>query len=146
VAGGCGLVAACDFVVAAADAKFGIPEVKLGLAPLIVMSVIQRVIGVRAATELAFFAELIGADRALELGLVNRVVELAEIEGIAGELIEKLLKLPAPALAATKRASYAISDTELSKLLVRLPKEVSVLSISEESLGLVAKFLDKGRK
>lgn len=146
VAGGCGLVAACDLVVAASDAKFGIPEIKLGLAPLIVMSVIQRVIGVRAAMELALFGELISADDARKLGLLNRVVDAGDLEKVSEEMIGKLLALSAPALAATKRASYAISDTEISKLLTRLPKEIAVLSISEESTKLVGKFLEKGRK
>src|ERR1700694_2758720 len=74
VAGGAGLMSACDFVVAAERTKFGYPEVRRGLVAGLVMTFLRRQLRERDIRELLLGAELIDAKRALEMGLVNRVV------------------------------------------------------------------------
>src|ERR1700720_4699898 len=74
VAGGAGIMSACDFVVAAEKTKIGYPEVRRGLVAGLVMTFLRRQIGERHMRELVFGGELIDAQRARENGLVNRVV------------------------------------------------------------------------
>src|SRR5204863_8545011 len=74
VAGGAGIMSACDFVVAAEGTKIGYPEVRRGLVPGLVMTFLRRQIGERNMCELLLGSELIAAERAKEIGLVNRVV------------------------------------------------------------------------
>src|SRR5207253_2141373 len=72
--GGCELVAACDIVIASDRAKFGQPEIKLGVFPPVAAILLPRIIGDKKAREMILLGEMIDADEALRLGLVNRVV------------------------------------------------------------------------
>src|ERR1700738_1586884 len=74
VAGGAGIMSACDFVVAAEKTKIGYPEVRRGLVAGLVMTFLRRQVGERAIRELLLGSELIDAECAKEIGLVNRVV------------------------------------------------------------------------
>src|SRR5947209_8142369 len=74
VAGGAGIMSACDFVVAAERTKIGYPEVRRGLVAGLVMTFLRRQLGERHIRELVFSGELIDAARAKEIGFVNRVV------------------------------------------------------------------------
>src|SRR5215471_10427645 len=74
VAGGAGIMSACDFVIAAERTKIGYPEVRRGLVAGLVMTFLRRQIGERNMRELVLGGELIDAARAREIGLVNRVV------------------------------------------------------------------------
>src|SRR5437588_9579236 len=79
VAGGAGLMSACDYVVAAEKTKIGYPEVRRGLVAGLVMTFLRRQLRERDIRELLFSGEIIDAQRALEIGLVNRVVPPAEV-------------------------------------------------------------------
>src|SRR5580765_7654051 len=74
VAGGAGIMSACDFVVAAERTKIGYPEVRRGLVAGLVMTFLRRQVGERNLRELLLASELFEAERAREIGLVNRVV------------------------------------------------------------------------
>src|SRR3954465_8376712 len=78
VAGGAGIMSACDYVVAAAKTKFGYPEVRRGLVAGLVMTFLRRQLRERDIRELLLGSDLIEADRAREMGLVNRVVPTIE--------------------------------------------------------------------
>lgn len=77
---GCALAAMCHVVLAAEDARFGIPEVRLGLFPLVVLPHVARAIGERRALELALSGRTMGAEEAHAAGLVHRVVPAAELD------------------------------------------------------------------
>jgi cyclohexa-1,5-dienecarbonyl-CoA hydratase len=102
--GGCELVAACDIVIAGSTAKFGQPEIKLGVFPPVAAVLLPRIIGERRARELILTGELIDAREALRLGLVNYVVEPAALEQKAQEILMRLRELSAAALESTRRA------------------------------------------
>jgi cyclohexa-1,5-dienecarbonyl-CoA hydratase len=102
--GGCELVAGCDLVIATERARFGQPEIKLGVFPPVAAVLLPRIIGDKRARELILTGELIDAAEALRLGLVNTVVPHAELGQKTLELLVKLRELSAPALEATKRA------------------------------------------
>ena len=92
LAGGCGLVTVCDFVFAIPEAKLGYTEVKIGFVPAIVMVFLIRRIGEQKAKHLLLSGELVNGDRAVDFGLVNRIVPKESIEGTVLEFVQKLVK------------------------------------------------------
>src|SRR5436309_1381271 len=103
VAGGAGIMSACDFVVAAQGTKIGYPEVRRGLVAGLVMTFLRRQISERNLRELLFSSELIDAGRAKEIGLVNRVVASDDIISEAKKFAVSVLQGAPGALAQTKR-------------------------------------------
>jgi len=103
VAGGAGIMSACDFVVAAQRTKIGYPEVRRGLVAGLVMTFLRRQVGERNMRELLFGSELIEAERAKEIGLVNRVVARDDVMSEAQKFAESVLQGAPGALAQTKR-------------------------------------------
>src|SRR5436189_2456592 len=92
VAGGAGIMSACDFVVAAQGTKIGYPEVRRGLVAGLVMTFLRRQVRQRDLRELLFMSELIDAKRASEIGLVNRVVPTDQLDATANEIIAAVLQ------------------------------------------------------
>ena len=103
VAGGAGIMSACDVVVAAERTKIGYPEVRRGLVAGLVMTFLRRQIGERNMRELLYSAELINAARAKEIGLVNRVVAPEDVMNEAQKFAASVLQGAPGALAQTKR-------------------------------------------
>jgi methylglutaconyl-CoA hydratase len=103
VAGGAGIMSACDFVVAAEGTKIGYPEVRRGLVAGLVMTFLRRQVGERNMRELLLGSELIDAERAKEIGLVNRVVAREDVMSEAQKFAESVLQGAPGALAQTKR-------------------------------------------
>ena len=115
--GGAGLAIAGDLAVMAEDAKLGYPETKHGIVAAIVLGNLVRQVGRKAAFELVAFGEPIDAQRALLLGLVNRVVPHSEVVEEAARMAEKLAAVSRPAMAETKRLFYEVADLPLDKAL-----------------------------
>ncbi len=103
VAGGAGVMSACDFVVAAERTKIGYPEVRRGLVAGLVMTFLRRQSGERNVRELLFGAELIDAARAKEIGLVNRVVPANDVMSEAQKFAASVLQGATGAVVQTKR-------------------------------------------
>ena len=103
VAGGAGIMSACDLVVAADGTKIGYPEVRRGLVAGLVMTFLRRQVGERNMRELLYTADLINAARAKEIGLVNRVVAQEEVMNEVQKLAGSVLEGAPGALAQTKR-------------------------------------------
>ena len=103
VAGGAGIMSACDFVVAAERTKIGYPEVRRGLVAGLVMTFLRRQVGERNMRELLFSGELIDAGRAKEIGLVNRVVAAGDVMSEAQKFAASVLQGAPGALTQTKR-------------------------------------------
>lgn len=102
--GGCEIVAACDVVIASDRSKFGQPEIKLGVFPPIAAILLPRIIGERKARELILTGDLIDADEALRLGLVNYVVPPGELAAKTESILTKLRELSAAGLGMTRMA------------------------------------------
>ena len=126
MAGGMGLMAMCDMVVAAPHAIFGLPEVKVGVFPAQVLSVLNGLIGARALTELCVTGEPISAQEALQLGLINRVAD--DLDAGVQALLDRFLdKSP----AAIRRGLY------LMKRIGAMSFEES-MAFTESQIGLFA--------
>jgi enoyl-CoA hydratase/carnithine racemase len=117
--GGAGLAIAADVAVMAAGAKLGYPEAKHGIVAAIVMANLVRQVGRKAAFELVALGEPLGAERALELGMVNRVVADAELMPQALSFADKLAAMAPAARAETKRLFHEVADLPLAAALER---------------------------
>jgi methylglutaconyl-CoA hydratase len=103
IAGGTGLATLCDFTLAAAGAKFGYTEVRIGFVPALVSAFLTLQIGEKRARELLLTGRLFSSEDALGLGLVNEVVEAGGLTGRVVELAEVLKANSPESMAATKR-------------------------------------------
>ena len=117
--GGAGLAIAGDLAVMADGAKLGYPEPKHGIVAAIVMANLVRQVGRKAAFELVALGEPVDAQRALQLGMVNRVVTLSEVMTESIALAEKLAAVKRPAMAETKRLFHEVADLPLAAALER---------------------------
>src|SRR5581483_10618944 len=90
LAGGLGLVLACDLAVASDAAGFGTPEIDRGLFPMMMMALLQRHLGRKRALQLVLLGERMTAAQALEWGIVNQVVPAAQLDTATAALAEKL--------------------------------------------------------
>lgn len=102
--GGCELVAACDIAIASERARFGQPEIKLGVFPPVAAVLLPLIIGAKRARELILTGELIEAREAARLGLVNYVLPANELEQKTSELLTNFRNLSAATLELAKRA------------------------------------------
>ena len=103
VAGGAGIMSACDYVVVAERTKIGYPETRRGLVPGLVMTFLRRQLRERDIRELLFGSELIEAQRAAEMGLVNRVVPVDDVLGEAERFAQQVIQGAPGAVTQTKR-------------------------------------------
>ena len=108
LAGGAGLMTACDVVLAGEGAQVGYPEVLRGFVPAMVMTLLRRAAGEKAALDLVLTGRLLRAEEARAAGLVSRVVPDGALEQEAGELARILATAPASALALTKQLFYQL--------------------------------------
>jgi methylglutaconyl-CoA hydratase len=115
VAGGAGIMSACDFVVAAEKTKIGYPEVRRGLVAGLVMTFLRRQVGERNLRELVLGGELIDAERAQEIGLVNRVVPRDELMNEAQKFADSVLQGAPNAIVQTKRLVEELWSTSVKE-------------------------------
>jgi enoyl-CoA hydratase len=102
LAGGCEIAMACDIIIAADNAQFGEPEIQYGSGP--VTLIMPFILGQKKTNELLFTGDKIGAEEALALGLVNRVVPLDDLEATARALALRIAPTPLAVLRLTKQA------------------------------------------
>ena len=102
--GGCELVAGCDIVISSPQARYGQPEIKLGVFPPVAAVLLPRLVGERRARELVLTGEIIDAEEALAIGLVSYVVPAEQLQQKTTEVLVRLRELSALALEFTRRA------------------------------------------
>jgi enoyl-CoA hydratase/carnithine racemase len=142
VAGGFELLLGCDVIVASSDAKFGLPEVKRGLFPAGGGTFLGARVALGVALELALTGESIGADRARELGLVNKVVPPAEVPTAAMELAERIAANAPLALKAVKEL-VRLGVTDPARAWARLEEWRDVVFGSEDAQEGAMAFVEK---
>jgi methylglutaconyl-CoA hydratase len=143
LAGGCGLAAAADVVIAADDAKFGLTEIRIGLFPLIVLPAMRRAIGDRQTRRLALTGEIIDAQEALRLGLVARVVPAADLDAAASAVAHELASRSAEALRLGKHILEETAEMTYDQALA-FGRNVRALFLKSDGLKEgIAAFLEK---
>jgi len=143
VAGGAGLMSACDFVVAAQRTKIGYPETKRGLVAGLVMTFLRRQLRERDLRELLFTGDLISAERAHEIGLVNRVVSPNELENETQKIVAAVLQNAPAALASTKRLIEELWSSSVKEDLETALRHHMEARESAEAKEGIAAFLEK---
>ena len=144
--GGCELVSACDVVIATERARFGQPEIKLGVFPPVAAVILPLVIGEKRARELILTGEIIDAVEAGRLGLCNHVVPVAHLEHKLTEVLAKLKELSGTALQFTRRAMDLGRGRTLDAALKEL-EDVYLLELmkSADANEGVQAFVEKRR-
>lgn len=142
--GGCELALACDFVIASDNAKFGLPEVTLGLIPGFGGTVrLSRAVGSRRARELTYTGDMISADEARSYGLVNKVVPLAELKGAVGAVVGKILLRAPIAVGQAKKSINRTWDMEVEEAQRFEAEAFSELFASEDVREGTTAFIEK---
>ena len=144
IAGGAGLMSACDFAVATRDAKFGYPEIRRGLVPALIMTFLRRQLRERDARELLLLGKLFDATHAHAIGLINRVVtDEAALDTEVRTIVSSLLQGAPSALADTKKLLADLWPSPLPRDLDAAHEyHVSARNSPEAREGIAA-FLEK---
>src|SRR4051794_8882339 len=136
--GGCELALACDFVLASDRAKFGQPEINLGVFPPVAAYQLSRQIAPRKGLELLLTGDTIDAATAERLGLVNPVFPFAEFDSRAEEWMQKLWKQSASSLRFAKRAFRLAQSADFDERLATVERlyldELMVTNDANEGL------------
>jgi enoyl-CoA hydratase/carnithine racemase len=141
LAGGVGLMVACDLVIAADDVEIGLPEINLGLWPMMITAEIVRSIGRKKALELMLGGHKITAAEAERIGLLNRVVPAARLEEETLALAHALAKQSPAAVRLGLRAFYDTQDLPFGPALEHLQGQLgAVLSTEDAAEGIQAFF------
>lgn len=143
LAGGLGLMLACDVVVAAESAKFGMPEVDVGLWPFMIGALVVRHVSPKRALDLMMTGRWIDAATAYEWGLVSRVVLSTALDDAVDEVVGELAAKSPLVLRVGKRSFYATEDQALEPALARLQAELSLLTQSKDAAEGVSAFFQK---
>jgi methylglutaconyl-CoA hydratase len=141
--GGVGLACACDLTIASDDARFGLTEVRLGILPALISPYVIRRLGDRAARELMLTGERFGAAEALRVGLVNRVVPTAELDGAVAERVEQLLAGAPGAQGRIKTLLEHWSDAGWEEYRSGLPRTLAEVRAGAEAQDGLAAFFEK---
>jgi len=142
--GGCELALACDFIIASENAKFGLPEVSLGLIPGFGGTVrLARAVGIRRARELTMTAEIIPAEQAAKYGLVNEVVPLADLMPTVMKKINLILSRSPLAVSKAKKSINEGFDLETEKALDNEAEIFGQIFGSEDMREGTSAFVEK---
>lgn len=142
--GGCELALACDFRVVASSAKFGQPEINLGIIPGNGGTQrLTRLVGINKAKEILMLGEMISAEEALQFGLVHQVVEAEQLIPAAEKLAKKLAQKAPIALAMIKRCVHrALGSDTIDGLEFELNCFAHCFSTQDQKEGMKS-FLEK---
>jgi len=142
--GGCELVAACDIVIATERARFGQPEIKLGVFPPVAAVILPRIIGEKKAREMILLGEIVDADEALRLGLVNYVVPSGELSQQTEALLAKLSELSSVSLQFTRSALDLGRNSDFESALTDIENlYLNELMKTEDATEGVQSFMEK---
>jgi methylglutaconyl-CoA hydratase len=141
--GGAGLAAVADVAVAEEGAQLGFTEVRLGLVPAVISPYVVRKIGASAARALFVTGERFSAARAAAMGLVHRVVRLAELDAAVDACVREILQAAPGAVAAAKSLVRGVSGRPLESLRDLVCEQIAERRASDEGREGLAAFLEK---
>lgn len=143
LAGGAGLATACDLVVAAESSRFGYPEMERGFVPAMVMTLLRRLAGEKAAFELVATGRVVGALEAHALGLVTRVVPDERLQAEAGELVARLASASPSAMHLTKKLFYELDGRSFEEGIALGARVNALARTTPDFRAAIARFLAK---
>lgn len=143
MAGGFGLLCAADLAVAADDVRFGTPEAKIGVTPMMILPYMLRLIPPRKLQEMCITGEPFTARELLEWGVVNYVVPRAELDAKVDWLLARIVDKSPTSIRLGKQAFHAMRDMTLPQALEYAQAMVPVMSSTEDVKEGLAAFRDK---
>lgn len=141
--GSCELAMACDLRIASENALIGLPEIKVGIPSVIEAALMPSLIGMGKARELMFLGEPIGAYEAEKLGLVNKVVPLAELSGAVKEMADSILSYSPLAVRMQKKVINRWLPTDLEAAIEYSIDAFSQCFTSGDPREAMTAFLEK---
>jgi enoyl-CoA hydratase/carnithine racemase len=143
LAGGTGFMLACDIVVASDTAKFGTPEVNVGLWPMMIGALIFRNVLTKKAMEMILLGERLTAQQALEMGLVTRVVAPEQLDAEVEGILENLRKKSPIGMKLGKEAFYQMRDMPFEEALDFLVGRIRAVTETEDAREGITAFMEK---
>jgi enoyl-CoA hydratase/carnithine racemase len=143
LAGALGLALACDLIVAREEARFGTPEINVGVFPFMVTALVYRNVPRKKAAELLLLGEQISASEAARIGIVNRVAPAEEFDGLVGEWSAKLAAKSPVLMRLGKDAMFRQQDLAFAEALDFLRAQLTIAFSTEDMAEGIAAFFEK---
>jgi methylglutaconyl-CoA hydratase len=143
MAGGMGLLCMTDMAVASEHAIFGLPEVKVGVFPMQVLSLLQSIVPPRLVSEWALTGEPFDAKQALAAGLLNHVVPPAELDAKVEWLIGRIVDKSPTAIRRGKYAMRAIASMSFDESIAYTESQIAILAMTEDAKEGLKAFAEK---
>lgn len=143
LAGGFGLAASCDLLVAVDTATFATPEINVGIWPMMIQAVLARNLPRKVLLEMAMLGERWTAMQMQSFGFVNRVVPRDQLDTAVGEITEKLAKKSAAVMRLGRNSFYRSQDTDFAPALDYLYDELLKVAMTEDAKEGVLAFFEK---
>ena len=143
MAGGMGLMLACDIVIAADHAKFGTPEVNVGLWPMMIGALIYRNVLRKKAMEMILLGERLSAEQALNMGLITRVVQVEKLDEEVAKIVENLSAKSPIGMRIGKKAFYAMDDMFFEEAVNFLSGKIAEVAATEDAREGITAFIEK---
>ncbi len=143
MAGGFGLALACDMVIASERARFGAPELDVGLWPYMVTVPMLRSMPPKKALELMLTGRAVGAEEAERIGFVTRLVPHDQLDGAVATMVALLASKPPGVMRLGRESFYAVLDSAATEALPYLHAMLTVTSQTAEAAEGIAAFIEK---
>jgi len=143
LAGALGIALACDLIIAREGARFGTPEINVGVFPFMIMALIYRNVGRKKTNELLLLGEQISAEEAHRIGIVNRVVPAEEFDSAVAEWAEKLAAKSPVMMRLGKDAMFRQQDMAFADAIDFLRSQLTIAFSTEDIQEGVKAFFEK---
>ena len=143
LAGGLGLAASCDLLVAADTASFGTPEINVGVWPMMIQAVLARNLPRKILLEMMMLGDRWTATQLQSMGLVNRVVTHDQLDATVRELTDKLAKKSPAVMRLGRDSFYRQQDMEFQAALEYLQSQLTLVTLTDDTKEGVRAFLEK---
>ena len=143
LAGGFGLAVACDVTISVDDAKLGVPEIDVGLWPMMITAALTRAMPEKAALELMMTGRIITPQEALSLGAVSRVVSRDELDEAVATTARALASKSAAAMSLGRDAFYSVARADIDTALDRLQGGLTAVAVTDDAREGVTAFIEK---
>ncbi len=143
LAGGMGLMLACDLVIASDRAQFGTPEVNVGLFPMMIGALVFRNISRKKAMEMILLGQRMDAVQALELDMINRIVTADELDKQVEEILRALAAKSPIGMKIGKQAFYAMSNLPFEPALDLLAQKLKQVAATQDAKEGIEAFMQK---
>ena len=143
LAGGMGLMLACDIVISRNDTTFGTPEVKVGLFPMMIGALIYRNVLRKKAMEMVLMGERLSSDQALEMGLITRAVPPQQLDAEVEKTLNSLASKSPLGMKIGKEAFYQMADMPFEEAIEFLSGQIAKVAATDDAREGITAFFEK---